>query len=721
MFGKTQLFLVVAISTILFAAGCGNGASGTAKIDSVSITPTSVTVPVNTTTQFVATVNLSNSTTTTNTTVTWQVNGVAGGNSTVGTIVPSATDVQVGIYTAPAVAPGGTDNGQVDVTAVATQIGTSSTSTTSTVTSNTAVVTVGPGTGLEVIPGSTTVPAGGSHLFTATLNDEADPNAKWAISSQNPAGVNIGSIDATTGLYTAPPFPPPGATITVTASDGEATATGTATIVYSDSSLKGPFAFSYSGENSTGFIAAAGSFVSDGNGNIVSGVEDVDSFATGASGPVAISGTYLVGPDGRGTITLNSGLQSAGTLAFVLTTNQHGRLIRFDKNVTGSGTLDQQNLNALTTSPSVISGPYVFSVAGADSNLVPMGVAGRFVANGAGGIPASGPTILDAKIRGTATTSDTSLNGSYSFDATRSGTGRGTITLTSDTTNSLQYSFYIVDSTHLHIVESDTHAFLAGEIFAGAAGNSFSAGELAAGNYPFTNGGTSSTGAYATGGVFTSDGGGNVTGGVGDSNNAGTVATAAAMGSCAYTVSQTTGRIDLKLFTGSGACPAGANSSVAEFAAYKTAAGSFVMLELDAAATASGMAFPQSAGTTTLTGIFAIGLGGQGVFHNSPSSYQPDASGQITLAGTDVTGGNLDINTYNSVFQTDPLDPINSTITAPDGTFGRGTAMILGTDPAVTFGVAYYVIDENTALLLGTDTVRTQTGSISVQSPPPAE
>jgi hypothetical protein len=132
-------------------------------------------VPVNTTTQFVATVNLSNSSTTTNTTVTWQVNGVAGGNSTTGAIAPSTTDVQVGIYTAPAVAPGGTDNGQVDVTAVATQIDTGTSTTTTTVTSNTAVVTVGAGTGLAITPTTTTVPARGSHQFAATLNSVADP------------------------------------------------------------------------------------------------------------------------------------------------------------------------------------------------------------------------------------------------------------------------------------------------------------------------------------------------------------------------------------------------------------------------------------------------------------------------------------------------------------------------------------------------------------------
>jgi hypothetical protein len=706
MLRKTRLYfaLVVVVPSLFTLAACGGG-SGATKINSISITPATATVPVNTTTQFVATVNLSNSSTTTNTTVTWEVNGVAGGSSSIGTIAPSTTDVQVGIYTAPAVAPGGTDNGQVDVTAVATQINSGTGTTTTTVTSNTAVVTIGAGTGLAVTPTTTTVPAGGSHLFTATLNSVADPNATWTITSAK--GGDIGSIDPTTGLYEAPSFPPPGATITVTATDGAATATGTATIVYSDASLKGPFAFSYSGDNSSGYFAVAGSFVTDGNGTVVSGVEDIDSFSTGVSGPLAVSGTYLVGPDGRATASLNSGLQSAGILAFVLTTNQHGLLIGFDKNVTGSGTLDQQNLNDLTISSTVINGPYVFSIAGADTSFRPMGVAGKFSANGGGGVTA--PTILDAKINGVATTSDTSLAGSYSFDATRPGTGRGTITLTSNTTNSEQYAFYVVDSTHVHLVESDNNAFLAGDMFAAPAGNSFSVSELTAGNYPFTNGGTSSTGAYASGGVFVSDGSGNIKSGITDVNNAGAIQSASMLGSCAYTVDQTTGRIDLKL------CPSGASAS--EFAAYLTSTGSAVMLELDSAATATGMAVPQKALTSSVSGIFALGLGGQGIFHNSPSSYQPDASGQITLTGTSVGGGNIDINTFNSVFQTDPLDTTNSTVAAPDGTFGRGTAKILGTNPAITFNLSYYIVDGNTALLLGTDTVRTQTGIITLQSP----
>jgi len=709
MLRKAQLCfaLAVVVPSLFTLAACGGGSGGATKITSISISPTTATVPVNTTSQFVATVNLSNSSTTTNTTVTWEVNGVAGGTSSTGTIAPSTTDVQVGIYTAPSVAPGGTDNGMVDVTAVATQLGTSTTTTPETITSNTAVVTVGAGTGLAITPTTTTVPAGGSHQFTATLNSVADPNATWTISSMN--GGDIGSIDPTTGLYKAPSFPPPGATITVTATDGAATATGTATIVYSDASLKGPFAFSYSGDNSSGYFAVAGSFVSDGNGAIVSGVEDVDSFSTGASGPLAINGTYLVGPDGRGTVSLNSGLQSAGTLAFVLTTNQHGLLVRFDKNVTGSGTLDQQNLNDLTISPTIINGPYVFSIAGADKSLRPMGVAGKFSANGGGGLTA--PAILDAKINGAAQTSDRSLTGSYSFDATRSGTGRGTITLTSTTTSSMQYALYVVDGTHVHLVEADANAFLAGDMFAGTTGNSFSVGELTAGNYPFTNGGTSSTGAYASGGVFVSDGAGNIKSGVVDANNAGTVQSASMLGSCAYTVDGTTGRIDLKL------CPSG--GSTLEFAAYLTSTGSAVMLELDSAATANGMTIPQRVLATSVKGIFALALGGQGILNSAPSN-RTDASGQITLAGTAVGLGNLDINTFNSVFQSDPLDTTNSTIAAPDATLGRGTAKIVGTNPAVTFNVSYYIADDNTALLMGTDTVRTQTGIITLQSPPPA-
>ena len=114
----------------------------------------------------------------------------------------------------------------------------------------------------------------------------------WTLSSSS--GGNLGTID-TTGLYTAPAFPPPGAAVTVTAtataSDGTVVNTNVSvTIVYSDHSLSGPYAFSYQGNDTSGLLAVAGSFVADGNGRIVSGVEDVQSFLTGVSPRMSSSG-----------------------------------------------------------------------------------------------------------------------------------------------------------------------------------------------------------------------------------------------------------------------------------------------------------------------------------------------------------------------------------------------------------------------------------------------
>ena len=300
---KLVIFLG-AVAAIFSLPGCGGG-GGSTTVNSVAIDPTTITVPINTQTDFTAVVKLNDSSTSTTTTLTWEVNGTAGGNSSLGTIVPSSVDAEVGVYTAPAAVPstGTSVVGQVSITAVAQQNTTSTTSTT-TVTSNTATVTIGVGTGLSVTPVTAIVPAGAGHQFAALLNNAADPSATWTVASSG--GGDAGTINPS-GLYTAPLTPPPGNSITVTATDGASTATATLTVVYSDHSLSGPYAFSYKGNDASGFLGVAGSFVADGGGHIVSGLEDFDSFITGVSTQVALTGTYEVGVDGRGTATLNTG------------------------------------------------------------------------------------------------------------------------------------------------------------------------------------------------------------------------------------------------------------------------------------------------------------------------------------------------------------------------------------------------------------------------------
>ncbi len=229
------------------------------------------------------------------------------------------------------------------------------------------------------------------------------------------------------------------------------------------------------------------------------------------------------------------------------------------------------------------------------------------------------------------------------------------MTLTSTTTGPLQFAFYLVDGTHMHLVEIDRNAFLAGEVFTGASGNSFSNSNVPSGNYVFTSGGTSSGSADALGGVFVSDGAGNVTGGATDHNSGGTVMLNAALGSCPYTVNSTNSRIDLKLFAGSGTCPATPAATLSEFAAYPTAQGSALLVQLDSGGITTGAAFPQQSATATLAGNFAVVLAGQGAFHQSPASVQQNAIGQVTLSGSGVTSGNLNVNTFSAVFpQADP-------------------------------------------------------------------
>jgi hypothetical protein len=176
-------------------------------------------------------------------------------------------------------------------------------------------------------------------------------------------------------------------------------------------------------------------------------------------------------------------------------------------------------LNALSNSLSVISGPFVFVASGTDSSFQPMGIGGIFSADGAGNIPATN-AILDVNDDGIANasgvaTDDTTLHGFYQFDAAFPGTGRGTLTLTltSSTTGSREYAFYIVDSAHMQFVEIDGNAFVAGRALGAPTGNSFSSASLVSANYSLTNGGNSSAGAYAGGGVFVSNGSGTITGG----------------------------------------------------------------------------------------------------------------------------------------------------------------------------------------------------------------
>lgn len=684
---RSAIAAAMALGFIGVLTGCGGGGGGkTPTVNDITILPGTASVPQGGTAQFSAYLNG------VAITASWQASG--------GTITST------GLFTAP------TSGSSVLLTA------------TSGSNSGTLTVNVVAAQPLTISPAAIALPAGQNFAFSALLNGQG-VTASWSVSSPN--GGNPGTIDGN-GNYTPPLFPPPGQAVTVTATNGGNTGTSNVVIIYSNASLSQSYAFAYTGDDGSGFFTVAGSFTADGDGNIESGgLEDAEDLG-GVNAQIPINGgTYTVGADGRTQINLSvSG--SSVILEAALTTNTHGLLIRYDNVATGSGTIDQQN-----TADFNVTGPYVFTLSGADLDFDPLTFAGKFTSGG-GTIPNTN-AIVDVNDAGYVnggngpTEPDTSLSGGYAF--TNVTNGRGTIYLNATNFGSflpsgtqVQFAFYVIDHTHLHLVEIDGNAFTSGDAYSGLLGTGFPVSILPKGNNTFTLGGTSTQGAYSAAGVFASDGTGDVQGGVFANNSGGNpINKNLTINKCAFTVDPATGRIDLSLaFTSS--CTTNA-TNVDEFAVYQTAVSiptsistpSAVMIEIDNNFVSSGLAYAQQQTPVAPTGSFAFNLTGQGIFHNTAGSYQQDALAQLSLSGTSVTSGNFNINNYGSV-QSGPVLTGQSSLSGLSGSYGQGTmklsVSISGSGTAV-YNLNYYYVDPTTYLLIDLDSNRIATGEIEDQ------
>jgi len=150
--------------------------------------------------------------------------------------------------------------------------------------------------------------------------------------------------------------------------------------------LSGTYAFSVSGFQVGAWAAAyVGSFVADGNGNITSGIVDINS-ANGSPHNIPLTGTYSVNATGIGTILLKTGGNAWATIAFVLSSDGNGRIIQYDDATghgnRGSGVLRKQDTTAFSLG-SVI-GNYAFGMSGANRTNNPAASVGEFYSDGAG-------------------------------------------------------------------------------------------------------------------------------------------------------------------------------------------------------------------------------------------------------------------------------------------------------------------------------------------------
>jgi hypothetical protein len=174
---------------------------GTSSVALTIAGPSNVTL--GTSAPYVATVTGSG-----NTSVSWSVNGVTGGNTAVGVISAS------GLYTAPATAPQG---GRVTITA--TSVADSSISENMTVTLTAPQAPGGNGAGSSVtleLSGATTVTLGTMTRYTAIISGSGNTGVTWSVNGVTGGNSTIGTI-STKGLYTAPAKQPGSTKVTITA------------------------------------------------------------------------------------------------------------------------------------------------------------------------------------------------------------------------------------------------------------------------------------------------------------------------------------------------------------------------------------------------------------------------------------------------------------------------------------------------------------------------
>ncbi len=194
-------FLSLAIAfTLAGCQGVNNASASPSSAVSVSLNQTSVSIAISTTAQFTATVQ-----NTTNTAVTWSVDGVAGGNSSEGTISAS------GLYTAPAQA------GTHTVTATSVADSTKSAK---------ASVAVG---NISLTPASATIAPGGTQQFTATIQGFSNAAINWSVNKVSGGNSTVGTISSS-GLYTAPAQTGTYTIVATSAADSSVTASATVTV-----------------------------------------------------------------------------------------------------------------------------------------------------------------------------------------------------------------------------------------------------------------------------------------------------------------------------------------------------------------------------------------------------------------------------------------------------------------------------------------------------------
>ncbi len=611
------------------------------------------------------------------------------------------------------------------------------------------------------------IPINATAALTAVVsNDSSSAGVDWSLLCAKNA--NCGTLSplhtdsGKAATYTPPPIIPGNSqTVTIEAfatADHNQNLVTPVTVTGFGSNLKGSYVLQAQGVDINGGpnYQFAGVITLDGNGGITSGEQTINFFDTNLNGGTFVSktdtitgGSYFLGPDGRGIITISTndtdigwnGISGNGTesFAFVYLSSSHVLISQVDVALPGtpsanvpftlvsaSGTMD---LQTWTSNSPPLSGGYAFVVSGSDfASGLPSAIGGILNIDSLPGNPNN--------ISGKGSVTDQTLAGTLTAFQPLSGTvsspdsfGAVTLNLTVPgfLTPTLQFAGYIVDATHIQLIESDNPAGAGGvgstagiAIGQGSATGTFKDNTAFSGTYVLgilgmdLANGTPAPATMTSANVFQADGLGHLANGFTDTflelngiqppNFAGAQISAQFAGTYSVNPSGTgRARVFFNHFV-----PRAVPVYQPEYFLYLTGNGN-PPLVLDVGDTAHnypnlgiGIAYPQAAGPLSFNGKYGVN------FTQNSFGTENDATAQITVDGTAQTlSGVVDTNLGSSSLPDTPLTGAFGTI--PNS--GRFTGQLTNTFFATpgntpnTIAVDFYLIDSGHGFFIETDSL----------------
>jgi putative Ig domain-containing protein len=295
------------------------------------------------------------------------------------------------------------------------------------------------------LPGAT---LGSAYTATVTASGGLQPYAWSVVAGSLPAGLNLG---AASGTISGTPTATGTFVFTLKVSDAESSpmtlSSGFTLTVSTSSSVNcpaPPVNFTLCGSNvfgikgfvgTTGPAIMAASFVADNSGHVVSGVVDINSVSGGQANVAITGGSYSVGADGRGGLTLIDSNGVSRTFRFVLESAANAGAAAIEE-FDASGTLAAGPMLGPLPPPFATISPnttFAVQLEGENGTGQRAGMLGelRVGSSGCNGAANSLNSVAgEAVVTNTAGTLNTALTITGSCTAPDPNTGRGTATIT---------------------------------------------------------------------------------------------------------------------------------------------------------------------------------------------------------------------------------------------------------------------------------------------------